>query len=150
KPGLGRDFSTFAGYAGFLRESLHALAANGSSTRRAHRYELLSTASSGYDSSTVTVLAKEAGARQVLCFDQARRGLNDSGEPLAQCLGMTPVVVERNAWTTAALPEPAFLAGDSHGGDVFFKGAEHVLKGKILLTGYHGDKIWDTHTTKLS
>jgi hypothetical protein len=150
KPGLGKDFSTFDRYAGFLRQSIHALAANGMSPLRGHRYDLLSTASSGYDSSTVTVLAREAGATQVLCFDQARRGLDDSGEPLARILRMTPLIVERHAWMESTLPEPAFMAADAHGGDVFFRGAEPLLKNKILLTGYHGDKIWDTHTTKVS
>lgn len=150
KPGLGKDFSTFDRYAAFLRQSMRALAENGASPLRAYQYELLSTASSGYDSSTVTVLAREAGARQVLCFDQARRGLDDSGEPLARCLGMTPVIVERHAWMASPLPEPAFMAADAHGGDVFFRGAESLLTGKILLTGYHGDKVWDLHTTKTS
>ncbi len=150
KPGLGKDFSTFDRYATFLRTSMRDLAENGASPLRAHPYQLLSTASSGYDSPTVTVLAKEAGAREVLCFDQARRGMDDSGEPLARVLGMTPVIFERHAWMSSPLPEPAFMAADAHGGDVFFRGAEPLLKGKILLTGYHGDKIWDLHTTKTS
>jgi hypothetical protein len=151
KPGSNHDCSSFERYETFLHQSMRLLAENGRAAgRRRRRYELLSTASSGYDSSTVTVLAQAAGARQVLCFDQARRGLDDSGESLAQRLGMTAVVVPRHAWASEVLPETAFLAADAHGGDVFFKGAEPVLRGKILLTGYHGDKIWDLHTTKLS
>jgi hypothetical protein len=142
KPGRGRDFSTFENYARFLEESVLALAANAASPARAHRYELLTTASSGYDSSTITVLAKRAGATKVLCFDQARRGLDDSGEPLARHLGMQPIVVPRSAWADTTLPEPPFLAADSNGGDVFFKGAEEILRGTVLLTGYHGDKMW--------
>jgi hypothetical protein len=150
KSGAGRDFTAFAKYETFLRGSMQALAQNGRAASRRRRYDLLSTASSGYDSSTVTVLARDAGAREVLCFDEARRGLDDSGEPLARCLGMTPIVVERQAWMSRPLPEPPFIAADSHGGDVFYKGAEERLRGRILLTGYHGDKIWDPHTTKLS
>ena len=142
KPGGARDFGTFAKYAAFLDENMAALAANAAAAQRTHRYELLSTASSGYDSSTVTVLAHRAGARQVLCFDQARRNLDDSGEPLARCLGMEPVVVPRSAWMDSTMPEPPFLSSDSHGGDVFYKGAESILGGKVLMTGYHGDKIW--------
>ena len=149
KPGVGRDFSTFDRYAGFLRDSMSALAANAGDAQRHHRYELLSTASSGYDSSTVTVLAREAGATRVLCFDQARRNMDDSGEPLARCLGLEPVVVPRTAWADHQLPEPPFLSADSHGGDVFFKGAEHVLGGTLLLTGYHGDKLWGTDSHAL-
>jgi hypothetical protein len=142
KPGASHDFSSFDRYASFMRESMSALGANAAARERTFRYELLSTASSGYDSSTVTVLAREAGAKRVLCIDQAGRGIDDSGEPLARCLGMEPVVVAREAWTQAELPETTFIAADAHGGDVFFKGAEHVLRGKVLLTGYHGDKVW--------
>ena len=148
KPGMGRDFSTFDRYYSFLQTSMQALAGNAGAAARHTRFDLLSTASSGYDSPTVTVLAKQAGAKQVLCFDQARRGLDDSGEPLARALGLEPVVVERMAWKSAALPEVPFIASDSHGGDVFFRGAESLLSGKVLLTGYHGDKIWakDCHS----
>ena len=148
KPGAGRDFSTFDRYYDFLRSSMVSMAANASAPARRRTFDLLSTASSGYDSSTVTVLAKQAGATQVLCFDQARRGLDDSGEPLARVLGLEPVVVERMAWKSSTLPEVPFIASDSHGGDVFFRGAESLLAGKVLLTGYHGDKIWakDCHS----
>jgi hypothetical protein len=143
KPGGDEDFGSFAKYHGYLQRSLEAVAANAASRHRRHRYDLLSTASSGYDSSTITVLARQAGATHVLCFDQARRGLDDSGEPLARALGMTPIVAERGAWMSrAGLPEVPFVASDSHGGDVFFTGAEEALRGKVLLTGYHGDKIW--------
>ncbi len=142
KPGASRDFDSFATYERFLHDSMAALAANASAAARREKYELMSTASSGYDSSTVTVLARRAGATKVLCFDQARRGLDDSGQPLAHSLGMEAVVVPRGAWWTTTFPEPPFLAADSHGGDVFYKGAEHVLRGTVLLTGYHGDKVW--------
>jgi hypothetical protein len=142
KPAIRHDFSSFARYSGFLQDSMAALAANAGARARRYPYELLSTASSGYDSSTVTVLAKQAGADKVLIFDQARRGIDDSGEPLARLLGMTPVVVPRNTWMSSTLPEVPFIASDSHGGDVFFQGAESLLKGKVLLTGYHGDKLW--------
>jgi hypothetical protein len=142
KPGASHDFSSFDRYATFMEQSMSAVAANAAARERTYPYELLSTASSGYDSSTVTVLARKAGAKRVLCIDQTGRGIQDSGEPIARCLGMEPVVVPREAWTQAELPETSFIAADAHGGDVFFKGAEHVLRGKVLLTGYHGDKMW--------
>jgi hypothetical protein len=141
KPGR-YDFGTFDRYNAFLESSMQAIAGNAVASRRQFKYELLSTASSGYDSSTVTVLARKAGATRVLCIDQARYDMEDSGEPLARLLGMQPVVVSRDAWTNSQLPETSFIAADAHGGDVFFKGAEHVIGGTVLLTGYHGDKMW--------
>jgi hypothetical protein len=43
-----------------------------------------------------------------------------------------------------------FIAADADGGDVYFKSAEPVLGGKILLTGFHGDKMWGKQTKDLS
>ena len=143
KPGKRRDFSNFDKYHTFLQSSLRALADNMTSPARRFPYEFLSTASSGYDSTTVTVLAKQAGCTKVLCVDQARQGESDSGVPLTEFLGMTPISVSREAWRSLRFPELPFIAADSHGGDVFFKGAESALKGKVLLTGYHGDKMWE-------
>jgi hypothetical protein len=142
KPRLHRDFSTFDQYASFMRATMQAIAANAAAPSRRRTYSLLSTLSSGYDSSTAAVLAREAGAPQVLSFEQARLGLNDTGEPLARALGLQTVVVPRSDWMSQPLPEVRFVASDSHGGDVFFSGAGAMLAGKVLLTGYHGDKAW--------
>src|SRR5690606_29618138 len=150
KPGLGRDFSSFARFGGFLKESMAAMAENMADAGRRFPYKMLTTASSGYDSSTVTVLAHEAGCDSVICVDHDRQGDDDSGEPLAGVLGMKVVAIKSHAWRGAGLPEVAFLASDSHGGDVFFKGAEPALEGTVLFTGFHGDKMWDKHPKDVS
>jgi hypothetical protein len=142
KPGRGRDFSSFDAYYGFLLDSMRGIAGNAADPARRRTYQLLSTASSGYDSSTITTLARQVGGTEVLAFSHARRGLDDSGEPLARTLGMSAITVDRTAWMQAHLPEVPFVASDSHGGDVFFRGAEGALAGKVLLTGFHGDKVW--------
>jgi hypothetical protein len=36
-----------------------------------------------------------------------------------------------------------FVAADAKGEDVYFKGAEAELAGRVLLTGFHGDRVWD-------
>jgi hypothetical protein len=150
KPGLGRDFSSFARLRAFLDGSMQALAANLADRRRARPYSLLSTASSGYDSTTATVLGYQAGCRDVLCVDHDRIGDDDSGEPLARHLGMQVLTVKRDGWREHSSPEMLFVAADAHGGDVFFKGAEAALRGRVLLTGFHGDKMWDKQPHDLS
>jgi hypothetical protein len=150
KPGLGRDFSGFAQFRTFLQSSMQSMAENLAHPRRARPLAWLSTASSGYDSSTATVLGHQAGCREVLCVEHDRTGLDDSGEPLAHELGMSVAKVKRFAWRDESWPEIPFLSGDAHGGDVFFKGAERVLAGRVLLTGFHGDKMWDKHPSDLS
>jgi hypothetical protein len=150
KPDRGRDFSSFARLRSFLDRSMAALAANLADGRRARPYSLLSTASSGYDSSTATVLGYLAGCRDVLCVDHDRTGDDDSGEPLARHLSMNVVTVKRDSWREQPWPEVPFVAADAHGGDVFFKGAERTLDRRVLLTGFHGDKMWDKQAHDLS
>lgn len=150
KPGLGRDFSSFDRFRGFLGASMQAMASNLADPLRKRPYRLLSTASSGYDSSTATVLGAQAGCREVLCVEHDQPGNDDSGEPLAERLGLSVVTVKRFAWRDQPWPEVPFVAADGHGGDVFFKGAEPALAGTVLLTGFHGDKMWDKHPTDLS
>ena len=47
----------------------------------------------------------------------------------------------------AAVP---FLAAiTSFGSSVPFKGAEDLMAGRVVFTGFHGDKVWDTRTHTL-
>jgi hypothetical protein len=46
--------------------------------------------------------------------------------------------------------EYLFIAADAKGEDRYFASTEGLLGGKVLLTGYHGDKIWDKKTKNLS
>jgi hypothetical protein len=150
KAGMGRDFSTFESYRAFLDSSMRALAANMVNGRRAFPYKFLGTLSSGYDSATVTTLARQVNCREVICVDRARGDDEDSGEPLAAVLDVTPLVIKRDDWRSMALPEVPFIAADGKGEDVFFKGAESFLAGRVLLTGFHGDKMWAKHPEDLS
>jgi hypothetical protein len=150
KPKGERDFSTFANYKAFLESSMKALAENKSDRKRRVSYDFLGSLSSGYDSATVTVLARANGLKEVICVDRARGGDEDSGEPLAAFLKIAPRIIKRDGWRTMPLPEAPFLATDGKGEDVIFKSAESFLAGRVLLTGFHGDKMWDKHTEDLS
>jgi hypothetical protein len=147
KPTTGGPFLDFAGYRTFLATSMRAVAKNLADGRRARPFGMLGTTSSGYDSPTVTVLAAEAGCRRVLCFDRARDGEADSGEAIASTLGMTTTTIARAGWEASALPEVPFIAANAYGEEVHYRGAEAELRGHVLFTGYHGDKVWDKKTS---
>jgi hypothetical protein len=117
---------------------------------RRYPYRALGTLSSGYDSTAVSVLAKRCGCQEVITFDQARRGDEDSGSAIAHHIGLQTLSVAREAWRCADFAEVPFLASYSSAEDVNFKGAEQYLAGRVLLTGYHGDKAWDKYTKDLS
>lgn len=142
KPFERRDFGSFERYRGFLSASLALLAENMAAPARKSPYRMLSTLSSGYDSPTVTALAKEAGCSEAICIDKSRDGAEEGGEAIAAFLGVRPLQIERAAWRSRHLPEPPFIVVDGTGTDIPFKGAEDLLLGRVLLTGYHGDKVW--------
>ena len=149
KPQTAGAVGGFARYRGFLASSMQALAANLADPGRRRPFSMLATASSGYDSPTVSVLAAEAGCREALSFDRARgrEAESDSGEAIATILGMTTVTVSRERWREEPLVEAPFIAANAYGEEAHYKGAEGLLAGRVLLTGYHGDKLWATSTS---
>ncbi|WP_347159486.1 hypothetical protein [Pontibacter chitinilyticus] len=149
KPDTQRDFGNFTSYRNFLQTSLQQVRENMEAAGRQHPYQLLGTLSSGYDSTTNTVLAQKAGLQEVLSFSNARGGNADDGEAIAAILGIKLTLAPRNAWQAESLAEVPFIAADAKGEDVYFGGVKALLGGRVLLTGFHGDKVWAKGTTKL-
>jgi hypothetical protein len=150
KPNPIRDFSSFANFHSFLKDSLRKLNDNMSSHLRQHPYQMLGTLSNGYDSATITILAHEYGLKDVLSFTQARNQKDDSGNAVAQKLNLNVIKTSREDWRKYPLPEVPFLAADSFGEDVYFHSAHEKLKGRVLLTGHNGDSTWDTNNLRIS
>jgi hypothetical protein len=150
KPALARDFETFERYRAFLEGALERLGSNLSTPTRRSVFRLLGTISSGYDSPTIAALARNAGLREAISFDKSRDEDGDSGLEIAERLGLNVTIVPRDAWRTAKLAEIPFIAADAKGEDVFFQSAEPQLSGTVLLTGFHGDKMWGKYTRDLS
>jgi hypothetical protein len=149
KPESAPLFAGFTGYRRFLSSSLRGIVANMGDATRREPFTMLSTASAGYDSPTVSVLAAELGCREALSFDRGRDGGDDSGEAVAEALGMRTIRVARDAWQGRALPEVPFIAANAYGEEVHYGGAEGHLARRVLLTGYHGDKMWAKDTDDL-
>lgn len=149
KPDPGRDFSTFEKYKGFMSSALERIATNMRDSRRVHRYEWIAALSSGYDSTTATVLASEVGLSQVFSFRNARGGQQDHGERVAKHLGIPITLIERTAFRDRPCAEVPYFAATGVGVDAIFSGASHLLKGRVLISGFHGDKMWDKHTKAL-
>jgi hypothetical protein len=146
KPLRSRDFGSFDAYVAFLIDSLRALAGNADDPSRRLRYGLIGTASSGYDSPTVAALAVHAGLKEVVSFATAREEAGDDGKEIAEHLGLDVTVLSRQAWRSEKMAEIYFLAADAEGGDIVYAGAKDKIRRKVLLTGYHGDKVWEKET----
>lgn len=142
KPAPVRDFSSFARYRAFLDAMLGLMADNSTDPTRHHRYDLIGTMSSGYDSPAVAVLARPHGLRQTFSFRDNWKGVEDSGAQVARRLGLDLTVIQRGLWKSKPLGPVPFLAADANGGDVDFAGAGALLAGRVLLSGHMGHQMW--------
>ena len=150
KPNRMGSVMAFKDYYRFLLASFELIAQNLASAARTHPWRMLSTTSSGYDSATVTALAAQVGCTETICINRARGGEEDGGQQVAERLGVRPLVVSRDAWKGYERPEVPFLASDSKGEDIYFKGAEPHLKGCVLFSGFASGKMWNKKALDLT
>lgn len=150
KPVPKRSFASFYAYEQFLRDSMRAITANLVDGARCKPFRMLGTLSSGYDSTTVCTLAAEYGCEEVITFDRTHLGQNDSGGSVAGCLQLLCHRIDNEGWRRLSFPEIPFIAANSMGEEVRFRAAEKLLEGRVLFTGYHGDKVWGRDTKDLS
>lgn len=145
-----RDFHSFSQYEQFLQLNINKLFENMSDEGRIKKYQPLSTISSGYDSTAISALARQAGCMDVLCIDTDRYGNLENGDQVASYLNLKPNQIKRDAWLQLNGEEIYFLAADATAEAVFMAGAGELLTNRVLLTGYHGDKLWSKDTKDLS
>ncbi len=153
KPAIGVALGNFGEYRSFLAGGFSALAANMADPRRSDPLAFLGTLSSGYDANACTALAAEAGCASALCFETNARGRADSGVPVAEALGIEPVLLGTDDWRAEPemrfYPEAPFIAVGRGSGLVGFHGAGPRLRGAVLVTGFYGDSIWNPDWDRL-
>ena len=144
-------FSSFASYEKFLHGALEVLLANAKSSGRSKFYTPVSSISRGYDSVACSVLAKNCGCRDAISFfdPDAADPHADDGSELAERLGLQVHSFSRTAYREEQL-EYEFLAAGTGGEDAFFAPLESFLRGRVFITGFHGDKVWDRLNSKTS
>jgi hypothetical protein len=148
------EFSDFRSYQTFLVEGLEGLRDNADADARNFKYALLTTVSSGYDSAACAALAVDAGCREAVTIRDSRHRYgsgDDSGAQIAEILGLNVVEVGRSDYLKkAGHPEAEFVACGDLGQDVVFSSFEPLLQGRLLLTGFHGGKVWDRNCKVVS
>ena len=147
KPEPAEGFSDFAAYRDFLSSSFAGLKSNMDDPARRSSLAFLGTLSSGYDANAATALARDAGCERAVCFETTGIGHPDSGVPVAETLGIEPIVIPRDSWrdveSLSGGTEVPFLASGGGSGVIEFHGAREHLQGALLVTGFYGDSIWN-------
>lgn len=142
-------FDNYTSYRDFLLSTLRRLVSNASSDGRKVRYPLITSCSSGYDSTACAALAAQLGCRQAVTLRTARGGHADSGRGVAEALGLEVVELDRpDRASGTAYEEAEFLATGVGGEDYVFNGFGQHCHHKILLTGFHGGAIWNRHASQ--
>lgn len=146
-------FHAFAGYREHLFSRVCELCANAQAPERKHRFAPITTISSGYDSTAAAVLARDNGCRDALTFASPRPefGDCDDGTRVGERLGLQTRKFDRLSYQRRDdCPEVEFLASGFGGDDVIFGAFEPMLAGRLLFTGFHGDKVWERTNSKVS
>ena len=124
KAGGWRTFEGFDDYFRFLVQLLESMRSNMEDRARRWPYSMIGTLSSGYDSTTVTALARCVGLQKVVCFKRGES--RDDGAAIASHFGVEPVVVSVDEWSHGRMPEVRFLAANSFGEDIDFSRSKAV------------------------
>ncbi len=123
-------------------------AAFASVAANAPEFEPVCTISSGYDSASMAVLARESGARRAVTITQGKRvkgsaSTVDSGARTAATLGFEVTSYDRLAYMSRGdLVEADFLASGATGEDVVFADMGFDIHQTVLVTGFFGDGMW--------
>ena len=149
------NFSKFEDYFHFLVSETQAVVNNATDSRRCFSYKPITTVSSGYDSPACAVIAGLVGATTAITLKEARSDFaetEDSGKSIADVLRLEVTELSKTDYFKSGQEsrELEFFASGYGGDDIVWLGAEDSLKGTLMFTGYHGDKIWDTKRSSVS
>ena len=152
KPSSAPDFIDFSTYRDYLFKSARSMGLNAQASARLHRVTPLASISSGYDSPTTTVIAREAGARECVTIIQGRRdaanllNVDDSGAKVAAQLGMRCKSYPR--FRKDFPLEVAAWAANGNVGDINLSLFDYPKPICLLFTGFMGDVLWDRNTAQ--
>ncbi|KGP00579.1 hypothetical protein JT27_15820 [Alcaligenes faecalis] len=147
------QFKRYEDYRDFLTGTLSDIHA----TAETQKYAAY--LSSGYDSVACASLMKHLGGGLTMSVTKGRQGRDDSGAPIAEALGLPNITItakdrhtitdERGHMHTVFGPHDVFDIGEFGLGtglqDAPLKVDSSHVRSKVVLTGFHGDKVWDKH-----
>jgi hypothetical protein len=157
--GVLHEIGSFAQYYELLSQSLARIKNNYESPERKTPLSAFTTLSSGYDSTAVTCLAKNIGVKTCFTGNKAsssipiwlsRSAVLEDTQPIADALKLNTVHLDHR-WSSISEDELYFLAASHIPPELIFHSlAAHIektCKAAVVFTGYHGDKVWDAHTS---
>lgn len=141
---IHRDFVDYNDYLSSLCQMCEKVRDNGLDCKRSHKYSMVSTASSGYDSSTCAAIAKMVGCDTLLTFKGGYYN-QDSAVEIGKKLGYKTIIERGHKDFKVKLDcidAEFFVCGDL-GAYLQFSAFENDFAGNIVFSGTSGSYIWD-------
>ena len=149
RPAMVREpprFPDFSAYKAYLKSETLSVFANAADPARGTRYKPIIALSAGYDSPAAAVIARDAGCEAGFTFGQPidrSDGSEDSGAAIGQMLGLKIDEYCTFAYRNRSdMPELEFIASSFGGGQVYLSSTGASLAGRIVVSGYGGDRVW--------
>lgn len=102
---------------------------------------MLSTFSSCYDSTAVSVFAREASCEEAISFGRVK-GVRTTQVPRSVRRWIQRIhLIQGEGWRALERPEPFFIASEGFGEEVHFKAAEKNIESSVLFTGYYSPRL---------
>jgi hypothetical protein len=141
---------SYEDYLERIRTTITRMRLNYQSAHRHTPMSAFTTLSTGYDSVAVSCLAKEAGVTE--CFATRPSNAHDeieNGMAIAEVLGFFARSLSKPS-VAVTTDEAYFIASSLWGSELIFHDLAHHIEtmcsAAVVFTGYHGDKVWDSHT----
>jgi hypothetical protein len=135
----------YAEYHRLLGDTLECVIANAAHPDRLHSYQPVTAISEGYDSVAIAALAVQAGCRRAVTFTSL-----EDARAIGKALDLVTKEYDLTAYQRLPdYPEAEFCALP-FGSFASYGIMEPELKGKMLLTGCLGDRIWSLRQHILS
>jgi hypothetical protein len=150
------NFRNYSQYSDYLDEKIHSIFSNAKDPARKRILTPVTTLSKGYDSTAVSVLAKQNGCTKGLTVEATVYDYDDSGKEIGASLGLEVDTIKHplstkiedlvidGAKNTRYIQEVLeFFGTQGVGCDGTFSNFKGKLNLSVLITGIYGDFIWD-------
>lgn len=136
------SFKNFNEYYSFLIKKLKEINRNFTSDQRIKRYDPIVFVSNGYDSPMCATLGREIGCNKAVVFESKKNRV-DSGKPIVELLGYENIIEKEELNYLDMTNTEEFVANGELGTSLYFSVVEDELEGTFVLSGGHGDWVWD-------
>ena len=153
-------FDSFEQYRSYFSDILTRIIQNARDPDRSVQLKVLSTQSTGYDSTAINAIARDSGVDLALSISEPKERLNyfrrkqelnrpsDSGEEICRQLGIKMASIDRRYFLKDPNFEKLYWAGVHCCEDMnLHEVCKYVEKGAVLLTGQLGEMWYNASST---